>query len=63
MTKDELKKNNEVNDPRQWGKDVDRSSLPVRNPIEPDPMNPVSPADTELNRGKRPDLDWSEHED
>jgi hypothetical protein len=62
MTKDESKKNNEVNDPRRLG-DVDRSSMPTRDPIEPDPMNPVSPADTESNPGKRPDLDWSEHED
>jgi hypothetical protein len=62
MTKDESKKNNEVNDPRRLG-DVDRSSMPTRDPIEPDPMNPVSPADTEPNPVKRPDLDWSEHED
>ena len=63
MTKDESKKNNEVNDPRRLGEDVDRSSMPARDPIEPDPMNPVSPADTEPNPVKRPDLDWSEHED
>jgi hypothetical protein len=62
MTKDESK-NNEVNDPRWLGEDADRSSMPGRDPIEPDPMNPVSPADTEPNSVKRPDLDWSEHED
>jgi hypothetical protein len=63
MTKDKSKKNNEVNDPQRLGEDVDRSSMPARDPIEPDPMNPVSPADTEPNPVKRPDLDWSEHED
>ena len=63
MTKDESKKNNKVNDPRRLGEDVDRSSMPARDPIEPDPMNPVSPADTKPNPVKRPDLDWSEHED
>jgi hypothetical protein len=59
MTKDESKKNNELNDPQRLGEDVDRSSMPARDPIEPDPMNPVSPTNTV----KRPDLDWSEHED
>jgi hypothetical protein len=63
MSKDESKKNNEVNDPRRLGEDVDRSSMPTRDPIEPDPMNPVSSADSEPNALKRPDLDWSEHED
>ncbi|HJY29308.1 MAG TPA: hypothetical protein VJ306_14875 [Pyrinomonadaceae bacterium] len=63
MSKDESKKNNEVNDPRRLGEDVDRSSMPARDPIEPDPMNPVSSADSEPNPLKRPDLDWSEHED
>jgi hypothetical protein len=61
MTKDESK--NEVNDPRRLGEDVDCSSMPARDPIEPDRLNPVSPADTESNPVKRPDLDWSEHED
>ena len=63
MTKDVSKKNNEVSDPRRLGEEVDRSSMPVRDPIEPDPMNPASPTDTESNPVKRPDLDWSEHED
>jgi len=63
MSKDESKKNNEVKDPRGLGDDVDRSSMPARDPIEPDPMNPVSSADSEPNPLKRPDLDWSEHED
>lgn len=35
-----------------------------RDPIEPDPMNPVQvPADTEPRPTERPDLDWAEHED
>jgi hypothetical protein len=35
-----------------------------RDPIEPDPMNPVEvPADTEPKSTERPDLDWAEHED
>ena len=63
MSKDESKKNDEVNDPRRLGEDVDRSSMPARDPIEPDPMNPVSSADSEPNALKQPDLDWSEHED
>jgi len=63
MTTDELKKGNKADDPRRLGEDVDRSSMPPRDPIEPDPMNPLSPADSEQESAKRPDLDWAEHED
>jgi hypothetical protein len=63
MTQDESKKNNEVRDPRRLSEDSDHFSTPARDPIEPDPMNPVSPAETEPNPVTRPDLDWSEHED
>ena len=63
MTKDGLKKSNERNDPRRSGDNVDPLLMPPRDPIEPDPMNPVSSADSEPEPTKRPDLDWAEHED
>ena len=34
-----------------------------RDPIEPDPMNPVQQPPTVPECGERPDLDWAEHED
>jgi hypothetical protein len=61
MTKYEVKKGNERRDP---GDDVDLPPMPPRDPIEPDPMNPVQspPADTDPKPGERPDLDLAEHE-
>lgn len=57
MEKHELRKGNEQSD------EVPPTS--PRDPIEPDPMNPVErpSADAEPERAKRPDLDWAEHED
>jgi hypothetical protein len=62
MTKYEVNKGNEGSDP---GDDVDLPAMPRRDPIEPDPMNPVQspPADTDPKPVERPDLDWAEHED
>jgi hypothetical protein len=62
MTKYEVKKGNEESDP---GDDVDLLAMPPRDPIEPDPMNPVQspPTNTDPKPVERPDLDWSEHED
>jgi hypothetical protein len=60
MTKYEVKKGNEGTDP---GDDIDFPAMPPRDPIEPDPMNPMPPADTDLKPAERPDLDWAEHED
>jgi hypothetical protein len=65
MAKREGKKGNERSDPRPSDDNADLPPMPPRDPIEPDPMNPVQapPADTEPKPMKRPDLDWSEHED
>ncbi len=40
-------------------------TTPPRDPIEPDPMNPVGvpTRNAEPEHGPRPDLDWAEHED
>jgi hypothetical protein len=45
--------------------DNDEVTTPPRDPIEPDPMNPVRELtrDAEPEHGPRPDLDWAEHED
>jgi hypothetical protein len=63
MAKYELK--NERSDPRRSGDNVVPQPMPPRDPIEPDPMNPVQspPADTDPKPVERPDLDWAEHED
>jgi len=49
------------------GKQTDHSNVSptLKDPIEPDPMNPVQapPADIESKSAERPDLDWAEHED
>jgi len=47
------------------GDDIDLPAIPPRDPIEPDPMNPLQspPADTDTKPAERPDLDWAEHED
>lgn len=63
MAKHELKKGNERSDPRRSGDNVDLPAMPPRDPIEPDPVNPGPPADTEPKPAERPDLDWAEHED
>jgi hypothetical protein len=64
MVKHELKKDNAAGDLPRSGDNVALPPIPPRDPIEPDPMNPVQspPADTDL-RPERPDLDWTEHED
>jgi hypothetical protein len=62
MAKYELKKGNEGGDPRRSEDNVDLPATP-RDPIEPDPMNPGPPADTDSKPAERPDLDWAEHED
>jgi len=63
MAKHELKKGNERSYPRRSGDNVDLSLMPSRDPIEPHPMNPKPPADTDPKQAERPDLDWAEHED
>jgi hypothetical protein len=63
MAKQELKKGNERDDPRRLSKNVDLPSMPPQDPIEPDPMNPRTPAETDPKPAERPDLDWAEHED
>jgi len=63
MPKHELKKEDERGDPRRSGDNVDLPATPPRDPIEPDPMHPRPPTDTDPKRAERPDLDWAEHED
>ena len=65
MTKHELKTRNDKIEPEGRTDNSNDSPMP-RDPIEPDPMNPVqvpAPADTEPKSTERPDLDWAEHED
>lgn len=63
MARHELKKGDEESDPPRSGDNVDLPAMPPRDPIEPDPINPVTPTDTNPKPAERPDLDWAEHED
>lgn len=65
MMKHEAKKDNAASDLPRSGDNVALPPIPPREPIEPDPMNPVPspPADTDPKSTQRPDLDWAEHED
>jgi hypothetical protein len=63
MTKHELKTRNDKVDSEEQPDHSNVSPAP-RDPIEPDPLNPVeAPGDTESKSTERPDLDWAEHED
>jgi hypothetical protein len=63
MTKHELKTRNDKIDSEEQADHSNVSPKP-RDPIEPDPMNPVSvPPPVNIEPTERPELDWAEHED
>ena len=55
---------NKTTDPPPPDNNHNVPAAPPRDPIEPDPMNPISVRpQTEPKISERPDLDWTEHED
>lgn len=65
MEKHELQRRNEQSESEPLAETDEVPSNSPRDPIEPDPMNPVRrpSVGAEPQPGERPDLDWAEHED